>query len=271
MTNKLNNKNISVILTTTPSIKGYSLESGLSDQVRHFDHHSKEHKELGHKSPCNTVEMPVIPNDSVIQISHIDSDTFIGIERMCGIVREGLDYDLMEQIDLNGSSVSPDLFDKTLLFMVGLSTKTRDMRFPRSNKDIDVSVTQYISNLIDLPTDYFIELGYKTQVDSLTNFSRCLINSVTSITGLEVAQVVVPDNISVDPSIGYSKGFDIIVVYRENYKSISLYGKPNSNFELNKNWSGIEFQGHTLACGSPRGVDHTVQDSDNVLNSLSKI
>lgn len=270
MTNKLINKHVTVILTTSPSIKNYSLESGLSDQVKHFDHHSKEHKALGHKSPCNT-DIPIIPHDSVIQITHIDSDTFIGIERMCGIVREGLDFDLMEQIDLNGSSVSPDLFDRTLLFMVGLSTKARDTRFPRPNKDTDVNVTQYVSNLIDTPTEDFIELGYKTQVDSLTNFSRCLESSVTSISGLEIVQLIVPENVSIDPSLAYAKGFDIAVVYRENYKSISLYGKPNSNFELNKIWSGIEFQGHTLACGSPRGVDYTVQDSNHVINSLSKI
>src|SRR3989339_1235187 len=88
-----------VLIVVKASGNGFSLESGLADGHNHFDHH---HAHSAQPGPCKDTRISVIGSNDVVEITHIDADTFVGLIRMAGKSLPGVDFDLMEKIDLNG-------------------------------------------------------------------------------------------------------------------------------------------------------------------------
>mgnify|MGYP003607890087 CR=1 FL=1 len=254
-----------IFLTTTPKNYSHSIESGLANNTTHFDHHKDEDKR--YPSPCNNPNIKIISRFD-IAISHIDADTLLGLARMCGIgLHSALDFNTIEKVDLNGSSILDDaLTNINYHYMVGVSSIARELNFPRISKEEDIEVTDIIYKMLKLPLLTFLQKGAdtinKSEKDykdcSLTNTDHCLLISCDA-------------DDAINPSRGYEDGYDIIVVYRKHYKTVSLYAAPNSPYTLQGEHAGITFAGHDKACGSPRGEDMTLEDACKVFNAVCKI
>lgn len=253
-----------VILTNKPEQKWFSIESGLADNVRHFDHHKKEHRH--YPSPCNNPEIPVLPEGSVVQVTHLDADTFGGLLRMFGRLDllEGLDLEHMELVDTNGSSVSTK-DNITNQYMVGIYSLTRDLKFPRCS-DEPQDITDKVMSLMEFTPDQIVEKGRDVMNKEEEAYKRCKISS-DSFVGLWA----LGSEDMMDPSRPYQDGLKVSVIYREHYGSISIYGDPElkkTHPELSfqgREWGGISFAGHPLACGSPRdGRSFSLEDAKRV-------
>ena len=254
----------SIILTSeiTPSCD-FSVECGMADSVRHFDHHGEHGAE---NAPCNDVtlsERDVVYGE--INISHIDADTYVGLLRLCKrVLPTKVDFSLMEKIDLNGSSVCSDLYDPTLLYMVGIGAYAREIKFPRVGEPQDV--TSFIKKMFEKDEDFFIALGKKSTHESEKAYKDC---NVTVKDNVGLWSIDASD--ALDPSRPYGDGVDVVVVYRKHYKSISIYCNPASSHEFaGKTVGGVSFAGHPKACGSPRGIEMSVEDAKKVFNELSE-
>lgn len=240
--------------------KCYSVECGVADNKRHFDHHG----EFSHAiSPCNNNNIKSIEGDAVIYITHMDADTYVGILRLLGLNVPKIDLDLLELIDLNGSSVCEDKFNSTLLYAIGVGAIQREIKFPRCSEE-EQDVTKYISTLLRTSTEKFIEAGKKTQEKSEKSYKECLVNKNNNIAFFSInAQD------ALDPSRAYEDGIDIVIVYRQHYKTISIYCNPKTSYAFaGKTIAGITFGGHPQACGSPRGVEFKEEDAKKVYSEI---
>jgi hypothetical protein len=244
----------------------YSIEAGIADNVQHFDHHKEEHKV--YPSPCNNTSIEPIKDDGsikYIQISHLDSDTFIGIARLLGVnhlLREPLDFSMMEQIDLNGSK-GIDKNNSTYQFMVGVGVLARKLNFPRIT-DEPQDVTVIVQQMLDTSIFSFTQYG-KCSIDKAeTDYKECRYSQQGNM-GLWVVDATHDFN----PSRPYEDGIYVVVVYRSHYKTISIYCDPDSDYSFaGQTIAGIEFNGHAKACGSPRGMEMTLEDAIEVYSIL---
>ena len=148
----------------------YSVEAGKSDGKKHFDHHGDF---SGHVAPCK-INMPMADDNSIIQISHVDADTFVGLLKLFGRSLPNVDFDLMEKIDLNGSSVCRDKFNTTLLYMVGVGEIARGLKFPRTSDNLQ-EVTSLIQNLMMFSHSEVIAIGRKATELSEATYRNCWV------------------------------------------------------------------------------------------------
>lgn len=252
-----------IVLTKNPKPQFYSIEAGLADNIRHFDHHRLEHKV--YPSPCNNHRIPGVEDGAVIQVSHLDADTFIGVARMLEVehlIHGELDFDLMEKIDNNGSSVVENDND-TYRFMVGVGVLARKLGFPRMTEE-DQDVTEIVMSMLGNSVDFFIQLGKESIEKSEADYVKCQ-HSVVGDRGLWVVNA--EDNF--DPSRPYQDGVNVVVLHRVHYGTISIYCNPASEYAYGgTEVGGIEFNGHPKACGSPRGEVFNLDNAVHVLKSL---
>jgi hypothetical protein len=237
----------------------YSIESGYANDINHFDHHGKYSE---YPAPCRNEKINPI-NNGKIAITHMDADTFIGLIRMINGNIPNLDYELMEKIDLNGSSVIKDKFNETFLYMIGIGQIARDIKFPRSGND-PIDVTEYINKMMEYDVNEIINIGRKANEMVEESYKNCKIYIKDNIGIWSIGE-----NDSFDPSRPYSDGIDIVIVYRFHHMAMSIYCNPNSKYEFaNKTIANIQFAGHPKACGSPRGMEIKYEDAINVFNEL---
>ena len=164
---------ISFVLTVAPDAfkHSYSVEAGLADNVNHFDHHKPEHS--GFPSPCNNPAITARVESGTCAITHIDADTFVGLIRLVGGEVPELDLALMEKIDLNGSSVvSNPLDNDTYHYMVGVGQIARDLKFPRSDKEQDIDVSDIISDMMSIPWAEIVAVGRESTLKSEQSKTR---------------------------------------------------------------------------------------------------
>jgi hypothetical protein len=197
----------------------YSVEAGKSDGAKHFDHHGQF---AGHIAPCRA-EMPVAENGETIQISHIDADTFVGLLKLYGADLPEVDFELMEQIDLNGTSVCADKFNPTLLYMVGVGEVARNVKFPRAT-DQEQDVTDIVEAMMAKTEEEIIETGRNATEASEATYRDCKVTNRGNVGFWKINA-----NQPFDPSRPYEDGISVVVVYRENYRSVSVYCDPNSS------------------------------------------
>jgi len=241
---------------------GYSVEAGLADGQKHFDHHGVHSVQPG---PCNDDRISVV-GDEVVEITHIDADTFVGLLRMAGRTLPEVDFNLMEKIDLNGSSVCADKFNPTLLYMVGVGQLARDLKFPRSSSDGPVDVTLIVEAMMAKTEKEIISIGQAATEESEAAYKNCKV----AVSG-KVGFWAIGPNDPLDPSRPYEDGVSVVVVYRVHYESISIYCDPRCEYTFGgKTVAGIEFAGHPKAAGSPRGVAITEKDGLSVFEAIQK-
>ena len=121
-----------VVILTEATGDNYSIEAGLADDEKHFDHHGKW---SSFPAPSNNSKIPVLGPEDVVEITHMDADTLLGLFRMAGAPMPNLNYDLIEQVDLNGGSVVEDKMAPSYLFMLGVHLLARGLDFPRAEKE----------------------------------------------------------------------------------------------------------------------------------------
>jgi len=249
-----------VAIVTVATGQGYSLEAGIADGQRHFDHHRQFSV---NPAPCRDERITFV-GDECVEITHIDADCFVGLLRMAGKSLPGVDFDLMEKIDLNGSSVCADKFDVTLLYMVGVGQLARDLKFPRANVDAPTDVTEVVEAMMAKTDEEIIKIGKVATEKSEAAYQSCKIASEG-----KAGYWVIGANDPFDPSRPYEDGIPVVVVHRTHYKSISIYCDPKSEYAFGgKTVASIEFVGHPKAAGSPRGVEYTAEDGKNVYNAI---
>lgn len=244
-----------VVIVTKASGQNFSLEAGLADGACNFDHHGSH---SANSAPCQDARIRTIPADSVVEVSHMDADTFVGLLRMAGRELPKVDFLLMEGIDLNGSSVCPDKFDPTLLYMVGVGQLARELKFPRPDANGPVDVTLLVEAMFAKTSQEIVEAGRVATVASESSYRNCL--KVISPDG-KVGLWVIGSTDPLDPSRPYEDGVETVIVFRTHYASISIYCAPTSTSTFGgKTVAGVQFAGHPKAAGSPRGVtmDETI-------------
>ena len=256
------------LVTSLPANADLSIEAGRADGIAHFDHHGvfgvdSDTPFGGNPAPCN--DDRIVPTSGDIFITHMDADTYVGLLRMIGEpIPSGVDFDLMERIDLNGSSACQNKFDPTLLYMVGLGQWARSQKFPRPSQEGPVDVTELISRLVAIRPKELIELGRAATVESERTYNECLVEA-----NGPVGLWAIGPNDPLDPSRPYEDGVPVVVVYRDHYKSISVYCSPTSPYSFGgRELAGILFSGHPKACGSPRGTEMTREDALSIFRAI---
>ena len=278
-----------IILTSKPTFEHFSVEAGADDCVadtsscvsvsgrvigRHVDHHGKF---AGFRAPCRRDIVPV-GEDVTIEVTHMDTDCFRGIMILTGKANRysldqfGVFSDVMEQVDLNGSSVV-DKFDTTLLYMVGIGQWLRANKLPRVTEERQ-DITDLIIRLMAVPVPELIEMGRVAQEKAWADYIAC-----KKAFDRDAGTVFITCDAShaIDPSIAYGDkfegffGYQRVVVYRAHYKTVSIYCSPTSSFSYSgQTIAGIDFAGHPKACGSPRGVEITESQAQAVWSELVK-
>jgi hypothetical protein len=250
-----------VLLVVKATGDNYSIEAGLSDDIRHFDHHGA----FGaYPAPCANDKIPVIGGD-IVEVTHIDADTFGGLLRMSGLPLPKIDLALLERIDLNGSSIVTDRFDPTYLYAMGVKQLAIALRIPRPSVDGPIDISDKIEEMLVKRQEEIIELGRTAVVASETSYRNCVVMSDG-----RVGLWSVGENDPLDQSRPYIDGMEVVVVYRRVYKTIDIYCAPTSPYVFGgKEIEGIQFEGHPKACGSPRGVEMGLEDAKRVYKAIS--
>jgi hypothetical protein len=263
----------------------FSIECGLHDGVRHFDHHKPEHR--ANPSPANNSNISwywdgKFKETAEIYVTHVDADTFIGVGRL--VVNgwrdrsvTGFDYSMIEKIDLNGSSCIEGPLENCseYLFALGLSENAKVL-FPRCTKEPQDITKQFCRfewfdkdrNQIGL--DRIILDGRMALARSEKTYREKRLDFIPAQgVAVGVGLWSIDANDPFDPSRPYRDAIDVVVVFRSHYKTISIYGNPaTNNIILNHTWAGIEFAGHPKACGSPRGIEMTEAQARAVFQEI---
>ena len=251
-----------VLLVTKATGDNYSVEAGLADDVMHFDHHGEW---SSFPAPSNNSKIPKLKPDDVVEITHLDADTLLALFRMAGVPLPKLDYDLIEQADLHGSSVVKDKSDPSYLFTRGVFLVSKEVGFPRVSKEPQ-DVTDKINKMLSTPTEKYIRLGREQQDASEATFKNKLVDKSG-----KVGLWVISKDDAYDPSRPYADGYACVVVYRSTFKSISIYCAPDNPYKFgNQTVAGIPFAGHDKACGSPRGEEITLDDAKRVFKAVAE-
>lgn len=268
---------IKVMLQKLASGVNYSLECGLADDIKNFDHHRPEHNH--YPCPANNKRIPVLQQrfDSSVEISHMDADTYIGLLRFMGKNIPSIDFELLEKIDLNGSSVVDDKTNnETYHYMVGVGEMSKYVQFPRCG-DEPQDVTSYVLAMMEAPAAHLISLGEKAHQRSEDVYRDTMVHSgFSDVYNTNVAFFVIGAEQPLDPSRAYEDDYGIVFVYRKHYKTISIYANPTNKLtfagtsfhtmdgfgeEYSVLGRRINFGGHPKACGSDRGVDYSLLDA----------
>ncbi|RJQ30589.1 teicoplanin resistance protein VanZ [Candidatus Parcubacteria bacterium] len=253
---------VKILLQKLASGENFSLEAGVHDGQRNFDHHGKF---AGNPAPCNNPEIRPAPEGATIEISHLDGDTFVGLLRMTG--RElpvGVDLSLMERIDLNGSSVCREKFHPTRMYMVGVGEFARQLKFPRVSEEPQ-EVTGLVVELASNSASAIIEAGRLATEKSEASYRDCKV-AVEGKVGLWAIGAEDP----LDPSRPYEDGVETVIVYRRHFETVSIYASPASPHAFGgKEVAGISFAGHPKACGSPRGMKMSEENAKRVFEAIA--
>lgn len=257
-----------VILVTKASGENYSVEAGLHDGVRNFDHHGPH---SGNPAPCNNSNISIIPSDATIELTHTDTDSLLGVMRMMGkSMPQNIDISIIEKIDLNGSSaVSKD--SDELAYMVAVTNASQNVyKIPRAGTQPQ-DITSQVESIINYMSDSkkVIEDGKELIKNAEIEYQN--IQKYKTPNNPKVIAFNVPKGTQFDPSRPYHDGYMIVVVYREAYESISIYGNPQADVNLTEKpiYAGVKFAGHTKACGSERGQKFNWKDAVAVATDVA--
>jgi hypothetical protein len=147
--------------------------------------------------------------------------------------------------------------------MVGVSEKSKSLRIPFP-KEEQQDVTKQVAALLETYPEELIALGRKAHKKSETAYAECRV-AVEGKVGLWTINATDP----LDPSRPYVDGFEVVVVHRIHYKSLSIYCAPGSEFAFGgQEVGGIQFAGHPKAAGSPRGVEFNLDDAKRVYSAV---
>jgi len=252
----------------TPGSNKYSIECGYSDNESHFDHHGEW---SDHCSPC-LAKVPNLqsanPDLNTVYISHIDADTFLTLAHMAGIEYPKINLQEIENYDLT-KSFAKNSNNKTACFFSGICEVAKKLNFPQCDKDKDPDVTEIITKMFETPIETYIETGkemFKKEKADYEKSKRAEMIISATPKNIKIGLWSLFENQSFRTTYPASvHGFDIAVVYRYAYETISIYSPNDSVFMFDgREYAGIKFQGHGHAAGSPRGFRQQEVNAKNV-------
>ncbi len=263
--------NANIILTSNATLKGvedYSVEFGIHDGYRNFDHHGVFSAQ---PAPCANDKILVAPDGCNIFINHLDADCFVGILRLLGAELPPVDFSQMERVDLNGSHVlsETERFNTTAQYYVGVGQMVREFNIPRAD-ETDQNISRQIYTMLGIPFKEVCRLGEAAIFNMRSDFQECIEEMPGGINAGKTGVFLVarPDK-ALNPSVAYDVGYQWAVVYRPQFETVSCYAHPENELTFSgKIISGVEFAGHPKACGSPRGEKISVEKAHEVYRAL---
>jgi len=258
-------KGVRIILVKTASGKNYSIEAGIIDE-KNFDHHGKFSDYL---APCADRNILLVLGKFVIEITHLDADTFVGILRLLGLLekvdQDLVDLSLMGEIDTNGSSILPNhgRDNTTRQYMVGISQVARKIKFPRW-KSGDIDVTEILERMLLYSTEEIIRIGRKKIIQGEKAYLRCKDRAAVT-DGKAIFLCIERPEDSFDGNLPFEDSYKAVVIYSRRRESISLRIHPDVNLKVSdKEFAGVPFAGHAKAAGSLRDKKFTKEQAENV-------
>lgn len=247
-----------IILTCNKQINPeYSLEFGF-DGGNNYDHHDKF---SNNPAPCNNPKISKVPENAVVYVNHIDADNFIGLMRMKGIPLPAVNMQQVETIDTKSSFfLTPEeRVNRTSAYYVGIGQLTRLAGIPRVTEE-ETDITELVEKMLNYHEDEIVRLGYEAIKKFDEDFNDCIVETNGDTILLEGKE-----GKALNVALAYERGYSKAVVFRPNFKTVSVYGSPTSGLNYaKKTIAGILFDGHPTACGSPRGEVLTLDDAKKV-------
>lgn len=288
----LKEKNIKIMLVTKASGKNYSIECGIADgsklfpeTEKNYDHHG-EFKEK-YRNPLFR-QWSEINDNATIEISHIDADTWLTLLSMLNPLHQEWKYkstlmfEHIAEMDNHGTKWFRDLknysiknklevSENSYYFFVGIGEIAKKEGFPRV-KDDPQDVTNVISRMSKYTLTEIIESGRIAIEESEKTYIK---RQKASSFNKKIGFWSIDKEDSFDPSRPYEDGIDVVVVFRNHWKTISIYANPEKDYNFaGRTFAGVLFQGHPKACGSPRGQEMTeekgVEIFEDILYSLEE-
>lgn len=232
-------------------------------------------------APCNTPDVPILKEDAVILISHIDLDTLGGIYALQGRkVEDAAFWKAAEMIDVRGAHHIHELPDSIqdklnayYAYNESLPRVARQTEAKDVTKEVDDSY-KVLETILDVyaPGHYnMIKAGEEWEQSITQAVEKCLLYENNDI---RVFDTDGPFCAASYYSPRQHRTFPATITYNEKFKSITLAfedgGKTlNAAHIVQKLW-GPEAGGRSGIAGSPRNKEMTKKDLDNLVQEVSK-
>lgn len=220
-------------------------------------HHVKEYK--SEPAPCNRKDVPLLPNDATIVVSHIDLDTVGGIMALMGLkTQDDAFWAAAEFIDLNGPHHGykfPAELPKLQAYWAWNSAQPR-ARYSDEVVDVTETVMKHIDAVQKILSgdQELIEQGQKWAAETQAKIEACLVEEDDKV------RVFATDDVFCgaayfSPNLG--KVVPVIIAMNTKFGAITVSvedgGKTLNAKELVQSLWGSEAGGHAGIAGSPRG------------------
>ena len=255
-------------IVPTASVEAEYGENVIEGEDVTLAHHTKAYE--GNPAPCNTPNVPVLPDGSTIVISHIDLDTLGGIAALLGRKKEDSDFwKAAEFIDLNGFHHLHEVSESAREQYLAYQAWAESHRSPRVQEITDVTATvlEHL-DVIDRALDRepaLIEEGIRWDEEMKDKTEKCLVYEDQYIRVFNSpegtfcnASYYSPNLKKVIPSIVSFNGVRqaVTLSFEDQGKQLQLQARSI----VQELW-GPEAGGHAGIAGSPRGVPMTFEDA----------
>lgn len=223
----------------------------------------------------------ITQNNRDIIISHIDADVLLSINYLKART-EMVEYCDAQQVY---PAVAEDIYNWTLnkkemfeisqadiyglhtikkdnsyFFVAGIKKLIADLKVPRvTEKHVDV--TEIITKILSYDFYEIVNIGkeeYKLTEEKLEKATIEIKNKTIFLNLSELSDVTTL----------YSDSIENIVVYRDNWKTISLYSSKN---DIAGTHANVQFAGHPRACGSPRNEIMSLEIAKQIFEEISTL
>lgn len=217
----------------------------------------------GKPAPCNDENIPVLDDNDVALISHVDLDTIGGLMRASGeFIENKTFWDFAEYIDTNGVH-NADPNHEHYVIVNGIHAWLEE-NHPEIDKSRNNDITDFCYRAFKFIKDT-LEGDEDQLAQRMGNAHIYLQKKLADTTFVEQK----PSGLIVRKTIGdrvnhlYGEG-DAIISFDERYKTITIsIADPIANFScrrLVQDWWGDRAGGHDQIAGSPRGKLMSEQD-----------
>ena len=228
-------------------------------------HHIKEYE--NNPAPCNTPNIPMVQDNSIIVVSHLDLDTLGGIAALIGRKKENPKFwQAAEFIDLNGAHNLFQVEEGTRKKYIAYKAYQDNHRIQRFTEITDVTniVLEHLY-IIDKIIDgdkYLIQEGIKWDEEIKKKIEDCLVFENDNVRIFDSPEGVFCSASYYSEKMG--KVIPTTVTRNGKFKSLTIAmadgGKKVSAKELVQELWGSEAGGHPGIAGSPRGKEMTEKD-----------
>ena len=236
-------------------------------------------------APCNTSNVPILPDGSNIVVSHLDLDAIGGVLALLG--KKPIDDEFWkgaEYVDVKGPQHILDLSEEVqnqlnAFYAYQDSIEHSDSK---SKEPYIKDVTEYISNYIDIINaicdrtnknhDNLIEQGYKYKESISIRVENCLIAEDEYVRVFKTAKEFCSGAYW---SKRYNKICPATVVYNTECKTVTIafYDAEKSNvvaYKILQSLWGPKAGGHAGIAGSPRNKEMTWQDAMDAIYAVEE-